>query len=604
MFLFLCSGALTSSLQHPQSVKNGSRYMQGSKRSTAKSVAVGRKLRGLRRAMTWPQGMEPLRLMSLCVGWMVTLIGEIVLFGSIFASPIVGPKLDCWLAPNRTSTERSCDEVRFGEDRHYTLERFYYAKRNDLTLDYAPSSCQSIHNTDVVSNETEAQDCTAWCEEHLGRGAGAPIYFVVIVVAALERRDAAEPANIFKSCWKANLAAVADSYIPNPWLVGVLYRFFGLLPAAIVLWRGSHQARQNEDEAPPDVNPPDRLCCRDDGPFRHGNLGFPWCCWRASNDLCASRWKLFIAAFGIVTEPLFDAITVTTFLKNGQPFYFVAMLFGLYCSFFVSGRDGLQAQGALAFVPSWQRGFATKELLKQRRYDMWECFFSTCIQLYAALTLSWKESPFEILQFGAFGCMSLVLSLPEAVQPSPKNFDDFYEVEDAKKTPIHRVCKYIFSVLVVFSVQVIRNGFHMPKTGGLDGVCTVAWLAETVLVVYYLAYQPYRGYMSFTLLIYIWLFGLFTTASLPSHVRRFIASWESFQEIPWTWPLSLTWHTWLYLPWPWLEARWDLMAAAMQVGFAFVGILFADIMGYREFELLCIIFAPCFWTPQELYTPT
>lgn len=45
------------------------------------SVAVGRKLRGLRR-MTWPQGplMEPLRWMSRCLGKMVTLIFRIVFF--------------------------------------------------------------------------------------------------------------------------------------------------------------------------------------------------------------------------------------------------------------------------------------------------------------------------------------------------------------------------------------------------------------------------------------------------------------------------------------------------------------------------------------------
>lgn len=536
--------------------------------------------------------MEPLRWMSRCLGKMVTLIFRIVFFGSI-ASAIVGPKLDCWLAPNKTSPERSCDGVKF-RDGKYLYDRLHYAKRNNLTLDYAPSSCQSIHNTDVVSNETEAQDCTAWCEEHLGRGAGAPIY-ISVIVDALARRDAAEAANIFKSCSKANLAAVADSYIPNPWLVGVLYRFFGLLPAAIVLWRGSHQARQNEDEAPPDVIPPDRLCCRDDGPFHRGNLGFPWCCWRASNDLCASRWKLFISGLGIMTEPLFDAVTVTTFLKNGQPIYLLVMLFGLSSSFEFSGFDGLQAQGALAFVPSWQRGFATKELLEQRGNDFYECFCSTCIQLYAALTLSWEESPFEILQFGAFGCMSLLLSLPEAEPPRPKNFDDFYEVEDAKKTHIHRVPKYIASVQVVFSVQVIQNGVHMPKTGGLDGVCTFAWLAETVLVVYYLAYQAYRGCraaspFSIMLLLYSWSSGFFVAALLPTQVRSFMASWESFQEIPWTWPLSLTWHTWLHLPWPWFEVRWgwDLMAATMQVIFLIVGILSADIMGSREFEIFFI----------------
>ena len=325
--------------------------IHGSKQSTAKSVAVAGKMPGLRRAMAWPQGpsMEPLRCMSGCVGVMVVLVLLGVCLG-IDASMFVGPQLDCWLAPNRTDPERSCGElwsVNPIKPLEYLEGRFHYANRTKLTLDYANSSCQPIHNTDVVSNETEAQECTAWCEERLGRGAGAPLS-VWLMCAAIFRPifrggDGAEAANIFKSCWKAKLAAVADSYIPNPWLVGVLYRFFGLLPAAIVLWRGSHHARQNENEAAPDVNPPDQLCCRDDGPFHRGNLGFPWCCCCASDDLCASKWKLFISGLGIVTEPLFDAVTVTTFMKKGQPFYFVVMLCGLSFSFLSSGMDGLAA---------------------------------------------------------------------------------------------------------------------------------------------------------------------------------------------------------------------------------------------------------------------
>ena len=547
--------------------------------------------------------MEPLRWMSRCVGLMVALVSCSALFGFL-ASPFVGPQLDCWLAPNRTDPERSCDELRWFMDLDYLSGRFLYVARNNLTLDYANSSCQSIHNTDVVSNETEAQECTAWCEEHLGRGAGAPLFGVVMVGDLLDG-----VVSIFKSCYKAKLAAVADSYIPNPWLVGALYRFFGLLPAAIVLCCGSHQARQNEDEAPAGVNPPDRLCCRDDGPFCRGNLGFPWCCWRAPDDFMASRVKLAISAIGILTEPLFDAITVTTFLKKGQPLYFVVMLLGLVFSCRSSGWDGLQAQGALAFVPSWQRGFATKELLNQRKHDLWECSLSTCIQLYVALTLSWKESPSTILQFGAFGCMSLVLSLPEAVPPWPKNFDDFYEVEDAKKQHSHRVLKYIPSVLVVVLVVflvhlTLTNKMHTPKgpeTGGLGKVCTFAWLAEGVLLVFYWACGDRK---ICGIVLVNWEIGFATTAMLPSLVQRFMASWESFREIPWTWPLLLTWHTWYDLPWPWLEVRWDLMAAAMQVVLLIVGILSADIMGYREFEILYIIFAPCFWIPHELYTPT
>ena len=627
-FLFLCSGALTFSqkfpakttlsvsLQHPQSVKNGSRYTAQNSRPR-NSVAVGGKIRR-RRAMAWPQGMEPLRWMSLCVGWMVALVYLVVLFGT-FASYLVGQRLDCWLAPNRTWPERSCGELWWLMDPKYLEGRFDYAKRNNLTLDYAPSSCRSIHSTDVVSNEREAQECTAWCEEHLGRGAGAPLCDWLTFESLFLGGDDAEAANIFKSCWKANLAAVADSsYIPNPWLVGVLYRFFGLLPAAILFWRGSHQARQNEDEAPPDVIPPDRLCCRDDGPFRHGNLGFPWCCRRASNDLCASRWKLRISGLGILTEPLFDAITVTTFLKNGQPFYFVVMLFGLFFSFSSSGWDGLQAQGALAFVPSWQRGFATKELLEHRNHDFYECSLSTCIQLYAAMALSWKESPLEVLQLGAFGCMSQLLSLPDTVPPRPRNFDNFYEVEDAKKKHIHTVLKYIPSVLVVFSVQCLQNlqnfmhQFTLTQRRNvvfLVGfvVSFVAYLAEGVLVL--LSVFVYRAYHDRTtckiVSVNCLLMG-YAIVLFPSHVQRFMASWESFREIPWTWPLLLTWHTWYDLPWPWLEVRWDwdLMAAAMQVVLLIVGILSADIMGYREFEILYIIFAPCFWIPHELYTPT
>eukprot|EP00434_Breviolum_minutum_P004843 symbB.v1.2.004270.t1/scaffold222.1/size270942/12 len=233
------------------------------------------------------------------------------------------------------------------------------------------------------------------------------------------------------------------------------------------------------------------------------------------------------------------------------------MIFGLCFSFESSGWDGLQAQGALAFVPSWQRGFATKELLEQRESDLWECFFSTCIQLYAALTLSWKESPFQILQFGTFGCMSLLLSLPEAVPPRPKNFDNFYEVEDAKKNHIHRILKYIPSVMVVFFAQSIQNFVYSCNNDGLDLCFVCAWLPETVLLVYWFP----SGFV-----VANWFIGMLSTGFLASHVRWFMASWESFREIPWTWPLI--WHFYF---WPVPEVRWDIMAAAMQAVLHIVG---------------------------------
>ena len=253
---------------------------------------------------------------------------------------------------------------------------------------------------------------------------------------------------------------------------------------------------------------------------------------------------------------------------------------------------------------AWQRGFATKELLEQRNHDLWECSLSTCIQLYAALTLSSKESPFEIFLLGAFGCMSLLLSLPDTVPPRPKNFDDFYEVEDAKNKHIHKVLKYIPSVLVVFSVLCIQNIQNLILQGmrwqGRNEVflvvSSVAGLAEQVLfLLSVFVYRAYHDRTTCKIASVNWLLGAYAIMLFPSHVQRFMASWESFPEIPWTSPLLLTWHTWHHLPWPWLEVRWGwdlVMAAAMQVVLLIAGILSADIMGYREFEILYIIFAP------------
>lgn len=273
----------------------------------------------------WPEGTGPLRRVSICLTlavWSLWLVISVWLTLCFF----VGSKLDCWITPHRTLPEWNCDDVpfldgyrgyRFNESHSYINARIGYLLHNNVTLQNAPRSCQVIHATDVASSTSKAQQCAAWCEEqHLSQSA------VLFLGLQPDNKTITHNLKLFTTCFKAEMAVVAGTYIPNKWLAGLLYRLVGLMPAALLL--GRSKPDDGADDETQSTNPPDRHPpCKRDGPFPDGDLGFPWnitvgCCWRPTTDFIASRFHLAKSSFSVVTEPLFDAISVFTFLKNGR----------------------------------------------------------------------------------------------------------------------------------------------------------------------------------------------------------------------------------------------------------------------------------------------
>ena len=558
-------------------------------------------------ASEWVEGT--LRRVSCCLacaGWSLMLF--IYVWLGIICG-LAGAKLDCWITPHRTLPEWNCDDISVWNATPYLEARTGYLLYHNVTLQNAPRSCQLIHATDVASSTSKAQQCAAWCEEqHLSQSAAL---FAGSIVP--DNKTITHNLKLFTTCFKAEMAAVVRTYIPNKWLAGLLYRLVGLMPAALLWWR-SKPDDGADDEAQstnrPDRHPP----CKRDGPFPDGDLGFPWnitvgCCWRPTTDFVASRFHLAKSAFSVVTEPLFDAISIFTFLKNGQPFYFAGMIYGLSASFALSGGDALQSTGALALVPSWRRGFATKELLLHRFHDLPECFVSTCIQLYAALSLSWSQDPCNVVQLGMFAWMSILLTLPEAttviiVLPrfgmserlwnlplfnplryqGEVNVDDFYEVENAKKQVGIR--RYILSIVLVAFTQTGKNFSNGDVKAGFY---YWAWWGEFALVVLAFACHCSWTQKKWSLakaqrLSLIYLNGLFFFlfgAPFPTHLHNFVTLLESIREIPWTWPLL-----WPHWPWPVPEIRWDILAAAMHTFNHMAGVLLASV---SSIDLLFVV---------------
>ena len=557
----------------------------------------------------WVDSAGPLRRVGICLRWAVQSLWLVILVGCHLCF-FVGSKLDCWITPHRTLPEWNCDDVpfldgsRFNEGHSYIDARIGYLLHNNVTLQNAPRSCQLIHATDVASSTSKAQQCAAWCEEqHLSQSA---VLFAGVILT--DNKTITHGRKLFTTCFKAEMAAVVGTYIPNKWLAGLLYRLVGLMPAALLLWRSKPD--DGADDETQSTNPPDRHPpCKRDGPFPDGDLGFPWnitvgCCWRPTTDFIAARFHLAKSAFSVVTEPLFDAISVFTFLKNGQPFYFAGMIYGLTASFAWSG-DGLQSGGALALVPSWRRGFATKDLLQHRLSDLPECFISTCIQLYAALSLSWSQDPCNVVQLGMFAWMSILLTLPEAttviivlprfgmserlwnlfesrfesfghlrslfVQQGGVNVDDFYEVENAKKQIGIR--RYILSIVLVAFTQAGKNLLN----GNLE-FCYWAWFGEFALVLLAFACHCWTRQCSdshaevlrYIGILYVWTFSFILIAPFPTYLHHFVTLLESIREIPWTWPLL-----WPHWPWPVPEIRWDILAPAMHIFNHIAGVLLA-----------------------------
>ena len=524
----------------------------------------------------WPEGTWLLRWVIRCIGEIVMLILFMIWLG-VAGAMSVGSKVDCWLAPNRTRSHM-CDEVTWvPSDSSYEMARMDYALHHDLTLEAAPPSCQSINATDVAANTSVAQECQEWCEHNLGRGAGAPIVFQVSF-ALMEPRYH-EICKLFITCFKAEVAMMG-AHIPNKWLVGLIYRGVGLLPAIILLsqklkrmklWRSTAEDSEDGESGTTtedtEVNLPKGEGCECSGPPCLSDCCIG-CCWQPPTDFCASRWALAKSAFSVLMEPLFDVFSIVTFLKSGQPFYFLAFIIGLVFSF-VSSGDSLQAKGAMALVKSWHRGFPTKELLRHKRLDLPENIVSTFIQLYACLTLSSSDNPKNVIMFGVFGWSSLWLTLADATLclDESLNYDDFYEVERARKEVKGK--KYVRPVVLVAMVQSIQmisqfrqmapvsRTFSRSSPWSLHVKVMIFLMAlEVLLLAGLLCRECYSRYInggtqrseaveqfgevclvgSFSL-----LFCLLFITTLPLHMNILVAHWEWIREI-WkqsTWPPKL-----------------------------------------------------------------
>ena len=536
----------------------------------------------------WPEGTWLLRWVSRCVAYIVRCMFYLIVLG-LAGGWFVGPKVDCWLAPNRTLPLDRCDEVPWVvlTASIYASNRLEYAQHHNLTLETAPPSCQSIKATDVAANTSE---CEEWCEHNLGRGAGAPILLPLFhrvvqgMVRSVDDPVDVETWNLFMMCFKAEVA-VMGAYIPNKWLVGLIYRGVGLLPAIILfqklkrmkLWRSTSEDSEDssDDESgtaieDTDLNPPKGEGHECSGPPCLSDC-CTGCCWQPPTDFCKSRWDLANSALSVLTEPLSDVFSIVTFLKNGQPFYFLVLICGFAESSANSGHDGLQAKGAMALVKSWHRGFPTKELLRHKWHDLPENVVSTFIQLYACFTLSSSDNPKEVIMFGVFAWLSLGLTLADATLwlDESLNYDDFYEVQRAKKEVKGK--KYVLPVFLVAFVQSIqscrqaRTVLHISPLG--ENLMRFVLLPEVLLIVGMMYWEmcatPCFGVKDIAAGMGCCFVCSVLFATVDLHVNILVAQWEWIREI---WKQS-TWPPKLEVP------KLEVIAAMMQTVSRTAGVL-------------------------------
>ena len=150
--------------------------------------------------------------------------------------------------------------------------------------------------------------------------------------------------------------------------------------------------------------------------------------------------------------------TEASFLRHGQPFYFVAATFGLLLSGGLGG-DPLQADCLVEWYRSYSRGFKTRGLPLAQNRDFVEVMCSSMVQLYAALVLT--TEPTQVLMLLFFAVLSLGLTLPEIMEggrllKDPKlkasNVENFYEMEAARQR-VGQAWKWFPSFVAVALVE-------------------------------------------------------------------------------------------------------------------------------------------------------
>ena len=192
-------------------------------------------------------------------------------------------------------------------------------------------------------------------------------------------------------------------------------------------------------------------------------------------DFCASRWGTRQICLECAHGASFRCVFHRHLLEEvASHSTFWAWFVAFAMSPENSGYDVLQAKGAMALVKSWRRGFPTKELLlPQAAWPSGKHSVNPSSSCMHASPWVSSDNPENVIMFGVFAWSSLGLTLADAtlwLLDKSLNYDDFYEVERAKKKV--KGIKYVIPVLLVAVVQNI----HMivtPRASSLVGVWTV-----------------------------------------------------------------------------------------------------------------------------------
>ena len=447
-------------------------------------------------------------LVTLCVAFLLFLVSAALICPPLaFYFPACGDQLvaspeSALLPPNQTLTCKSMNVSSFAEA---------VAKHLQDPPPEAARACGEIFDTDVVENKTVAQTCLEFCHQRLDTT--FRIMYLGVLSKAPDLNTSAEERKATFACLKAEVGFRARDGAWLLALVALMYRLLGILFAM-----GTYMSSASGDSTALCVAP-DSEICRDDGPSANGNIGLPWrYCYEARSDFEASRFKLLVSFFGTLTEPFFDVVslvahpftiptppsphllilllwmqwaaiephghtltplkllqflcppkrwslfleqigeTEASFLRHGQPFYFVAATFGLLLSGGLGG-DPLQADCLVEWYRSYSRGFKTRGLPLAQNRDFVEVVCSSMVQLYAALVLT--TEPTQVLMLLFFAVLSLGLTLPEIMEggrllKDPKlkasNVENFYEMEAARQR-VGQAWKWFPSFVAVALVE-------------------------------------------------------------------------------------------------------------------------------------------------------
>ncbi|CAE7697408.1 unnamed protein product [Symbiodinium sp. CCMP2592] len=361
-----------------------------------------------------------------------------------------------------------------------TLIGASYAPNWLIAVDKAPQersdewweACDSIIAADTTDNGTAAETCLAAC--------------------TLKQLDKLN--DELRACLKSSTGLFWQPWLPSTLHVLGLAFLYRLLGFVLTGCKIRQEAVAEQEPAATHV-PPDPDTCKHGGPFARGKLGLLPSCMdiKVVSDRQASERKLLISFFSILTEPLFDVVSLASYLRNGQPFYFAVAGLGFFVTAYNS-QDPLQADGLVEWYRSYRRGFKTRGLLEVQVADLPEVAVSTWLQLYAGLVMT---EPTQVLMLLFFACLSLGLTLPEILearkllhdmQLEASNFNNFYEVEAARQGK-----DYGLSFLSVWLVENIvllmsrRWGYKQWHLEPLEyrvaqGLCLLLILGSIVLL--------------------------------------------------------------------------------------------------------------------------